>query len=63
MIDKEASRLTDIVRLALVIGALSLWPLLQGPMWECAIGKRGRMSMTAVWLGMLLRYFDNEDAL
>ena len=40
MIDKEALRLPDIVRLALVTGALSLWPLLQGPMWECAIEKK-----------------------
>ena len=63
MIDKEALRLPDIVRLALVTGALSLWPLLQGPMWECGIEKKGRMNMTAFWLCMLLQYFDNEDAL
>ena len=40
MIDKEALRLPDIVRLALVTGALSLCALVTGAMWECAIEKK-----------------------
>ena len=40
MIDKEASRLPDIVRLALVTGALSLCGLVTGAMWEFAIEKK-----------------------
>ena len=40
VIDKEASRLPDIVRWALVTGAMSLCGLVTGAMWEFAIEKK-----------------------